>query len=193
MLADLTEAYYLDDDEDGSGFDEDGIRHHHWRGPIGPLFAWYRGPFMALFQSDLREGVAVLNRMLNHAAKARARTLANLSSPWGHVPDDTLDDFKTELHITGTATVYIGDPQTWVWYRSGKLWHGDLDLTLDEPKLAALSQQIAEVVFVLYEYDGRFDHEQEPLLERAVFSVTPSGHTRYQHRYYRARDRRDAP
>ena len=29
FLAELTEAYYLDEEEDGSGFHEDGIRHHH--------------------------------------------------------------------------------------------------------------------------------------------------------------------
>ena len=77
FLAEMTEAYYLDDEEDGSGFHEDGIRDHHARSfGVTPLAAWYRGPFMALFQSDFRNGVAVLNRMLNHAALARARTLA---------------------------------------------------------------------------------------------------------------------
>lgn len=64
-----------------------------------------------------------------------------------------------------------------------KVWHGDLDLTLDEPQLAALSKQIGEVVFLLYEGDGRFAHEQQPLLDKAVYSVTPTGHTRYQHRF----------
>jgi hypothetical protein len=33
-----------------------------------PLAAWYRGPFMSLFQTDFRNGVSVLNRILNHAA-----------------------------------------------------------------------------------------------------------------------------
>jgi hypothetical protein len=70
----------------------------------------------------------------------------------------------------------------------GKLWHGDLDLTLDEPKLAALAEQISEIVYVLYERDGRFGtNEDEPLLHRAVYSVTPTGHTRYPHKYI-ARD-----
>src|SRR5262249_52966007 len=53
FLADLTEAYYIDDDEAGSGFHENGIRRHHNRGfGITPLAAWYRGPFMPLFQTD---------------------------------------------------------------------------------------------------------------------------------------------
>lgn len=73
FLAELTEAYYLDDEENGSGFYEDGIRRHHARSfGVTPLAAWYRGPFMALFQSDFRNGVAVVNRMLNHAALSRA-------------------------------------------------------------------------------------------------------------------------
>ena len=65
----------------------------------------------------------------------------------------------------------------------GKLWHGDLDLTLDEPKLAELAAEIDEIVHVLYEYDGRFEHEQQPLLDKAVYSVTPTGHNRFQHRF----------
>jgi hypothetical protein len=66
---------------------------------------------------------------------------------------------------------------------AGKIWHGDLDLTLDELKLGELARRIGETVYVLYEYDGRFENEDSPLLEEAVSSVTPSGHTRFQHRY----------
>lgn len=65
----------------------------------------------------------------------------------------------------------------------GKLWHGDLDLTLGEPHLAALAEQIGEIVYVVYEGDGRFANESQPLLDRAVYSVTPTGHTKYQHTY----------
>ncbi len=87
LLADLTEAYYLDEEDDsGSGLKDDGIRDHHTRGLVTPLCAWYRGPFMPLFQTDLRRGVVVLNRMLNHAARVRVRTLAGLHDPWGQVP-----------------------------------------------------------------------------------------------------------
>jgi hypothetical protein len=65
----------------------------------------------------------------------------------------------------------------------GTLWWGDLDLSLDEAKLAELSKQIDEIVYVLYEADGRFENEQRPLLGKAVYSVTPTGHTRYRHEY----------
>ena len=70
-----------------------------------------------------------------------------------------------------------------------KVWHGDLDLTLDEPLLLDLARRSGRIVYVLYEHDGRFKHEQEPLVANAVFSAAPSGHTRFQHeRIERARD-----
>ncbi|MGH2892600.1 MAG: hypothetical protein ACRDPM_04930 [Solirubrobacteraceae bacterium] len=118
FLAELTEAYYLDDEQDGSGFHEDGIRHHHARGfGVTPLAAWYRGPFMALFQSDFRNGVAVLNRMLNHAALARARTLAGHYRYGAPVDDRELDAYRTAFNITGARRIYIGDEHVWIWYR----------------------------------------------------------------------------
>ena len=117
FLAQLTQAYYLDDEEDGSGFHEDGIRDHDARVGGTPLAAWYRGPFMALFQSDFRNGVAVLNRLLNHAALARARTLADIGRYGAPVDDSELDVYRGELRITGTSRVYVGDEQTWTWYR----------------------------------------------------------------------------
>jgi hypothetical protein len=117
FLAELAEAYYLDDDEDGSGFHEDGIRDHHSRSVgVTPLAAWYRGPFLALFQSDFRNGVAVLNRMLNHAAP-RARTLAGSGRYGSPVDDSDLDAYRSWFDITGNRRVYVGDAQTWVWYR----------------------------------------------------------------------------
>ena len=63
----------------------------------------------------------------------------------------------------------------------GKVWWGDFDLTLDEAQLVQLASATGEVVFLLYESDGRFEYEAAPLLERAIYSVTPSGHTRFDH------------
>ena len=118
FLAEMTEAYYLDDEEDGSGFHEDGIRDHHARSfGVTPLAAWYRGPFMALFQSDFRNGVAVLNRMLNHAALARARTLAGHENYGVVIDDSMLDQYRVEFQITGAPRVYLGDGNVWMWYR----------------------------------------------------------------------------
>jgi DNA-binding transcriptional ArsR family regulator len=119
FLAEVTEAYYIDDEEDGSGLHEDGIRDHRARAfGVTPLAAWYRGPFMALFQFDFRNGVAVLNRMLNHAVLARSRALAELDHQYGAPIDDSaLDVYRTQLDITGTSRVYVGDGHAWAWYR----------------------------------------------------------------------------
>jgi hypothetical protein len=66
-----------------------------------------------------------------------------------------------------------------VCFRGGKVWWGDVDLTIDEPSLTALAAHTQETVYVLHESDGRFRHEADPLLQRAVYSVTPDGHTRF--------------
>lgn len=69
----------------------------------------------------------------------------------------------------------------------GKIWHGDLDLTEDEPLLLELAGRVEEIVFVLYEYDARFDKEDTPALGQAVYSVTPSEHTRFEFRSHERR------
>ena len=78
FLAELTEAYYIDDEVDGS-CDSDhfdgGIRPHTANVWL-PMATWSRGPFANVFSSDFRNGVRVLNRMLNHAALVHARVMA---------------------------------------------------------------------------------------------------------------------
>lgn len=118
FLAELTEAYYLDEEGHVSSFREEGIRGHHSRSAgVTPLTAWWRGPFMPLFQTDFRNGVAVLNRMLNHAAGARTRTLARLDAQGSPIDESSLAVYQTELNITGTARIYTGDNHVWNWYR----------------------------------------------------------------------------
>jgi hypothetical protein len=117
LLAELVEAYYLDENEDGSGFHEDGIRRHTFGGLGSPLAAWYLGPFGPLFQTDFRRGAAVLNRLLNHAARARIRTLASIGNPWNQLTDEEIDAGSVELRVTGAPVKYAGDQQVWWWYR----------------------------------------------------------------------------
>lgn len=119
FLAELTEAYYINEDQDGARLHQYGIRRHSARMlGVGPLAAWYRGPFMPLFRSDFRNGVSVLNRMLNHAALVRARTLAA-----GHrhdnarIEDHNLDAYRTDLDVAGARRTYVGDEHVWLWYR----------------------------------------------------------------------------
>ena len=122
LLSHLIQAYYLDDEVDGSSSlddEEEGIRDHRIRkgGFYMPLAAWYRGPFMALFRTDFRGGVSVLNRLLNHAALVRARTLARLHDMNRRVDDINVDQYRAELYITGTSHLFVGDENVWMWYR----------------------------------------------------------------------------
>jgi len=117
LLAELAEGYYFDDEMGRlDGFD-DGIRRHRFRG-IGSAWgaAWNRGPFYPLLQADFRTGVRVINHLLNHAARVRALTVASLEGP-GRAPDDAVGAYQTELGITGTRQLYVGDDHVWRWYR----------------------------------------------------------------------------
>jgi hypothetical protein len=121
FLAEMVLAYYLDDEQDGLGghTNDEGIRDHKFWG-IGfgtPLSAHWKGPFMALFQTDPVGGIAALNTMLNHAALVRARTLATNHGYYGPVQDSDLERFRYELDVTGVRRTYIGDPNVWNWYR----------------------------------------------------------------------------
>jgi hypothetical protein len=121
LLVDLVAAYYLEDEyEDDAGFGysgihEDGIRDHRFGGIGGPLAAYYKGPFITMFRTNYRAGVACLNKLLNHAARHRVRTLANIGYP-NAAPDEE-DRYKVELSITGDKRAYIGDDHVWLWYR----------------------------------------------------------------------------
>lgn len=119
VLAELTEAYYIDDEVDGSSaYDlfDGGIRRHSGNLWL-PMFGWSRGPFADLFRSDFRNGVRVLNRMLNHAALVHARRMVR-PAPWEHpVNVDRIDEYRVELTIMGERRVYVGDAHVWCWYR----------------------------------------------------------------------------
>lgn len=67
----------------------------------------------------------------------------------------------------------------------GKIWYGDLDITLAEQNLADLAKKIGETVYVLREMDGRFENEGKPRIENAVYAVTPEGKNYYQARIKR--------
>ena len=119
LLAELTEAYYLDEEVDvaESGIFENGIRSHRPRSLSDPLAAWYRGPFMPLFQTDFRNGVAMFNRLLNHAARIHGGTLDRLDHRGGPLEADSFGPVDCELKITGASRRYVGDEHVWRWYR----------------------------------------------------------------------------
>lgn len=118
FLAELTEAYYLDDEVELDGLDvfADGVRKHLPNGLRVPLAAWNRGPFAALFRTDFTNAVVVLNRVLNHAARVRSQKLTDLA----HAPPLRTDDvgqYEIELTLAGEPKLYVGDEHVWRWYR----------------------------------------------------------------------------
>ena len=118
LLAELTEAYYLDDEVDDFDSIAEGVRRHHARS-VGLVSqaAWYRGPFMALFHTDFRNGAGMLNRLLNHAARIRVGKLARLDQGDRSLVSDSLGVYESELDIAGACRLYIGDEHVWRWYR----------------------------------------------------------------------------
>ena len=119
LLAELTAAYYIDDEFEfhALGIHQDGVRDHLPKGLNVPMTAWYRGPFMSLFQSDFSNGVRVLNRLLNHAARARAAMLARIRQRDRRIPADVVGAYEWELGINGTRKRFAGDDHVWRWYR----------------------------------------------------------------------------
>ena len=57
----------------------------------------------------------------------------------------------------------------------GKIWYGDLDVTLSYESLSDLAKEIGKTVYVLTEMDGRFENEETPLLSQAVVKFLPEG------------------
>lgn len=56
----------------------------------------------------------------------------------------------------------------------GKIWHGDLDLTLDIKKLKKVRKIIGEPIYILRESDARWDNENLPikeLIEKAITKI----------------------
>ncbi len=79
--------------------------------------------------------------------------------------------------IAGSKTMYRDrhPDNMWVFNANvciakGKIWHGDLDVTFDEPKLKDLAEALGEKIYVLRESDARFDNEEKPLLKNAVWT-----------------------
>ena len=56
-----------------------------------------------------------------------------------------------------------------------KVWHGDLDLTVDAEKLKDIAAETDEVLYVLREMDARFGSEKEKasvLTAKAIWNTT---------------------
>ena len=118
LLADLVEAYYIDDRElEDLRMSplEEGVRRHVRLGMFGPSSAYYLGPFLAMLYADFRRGIACINRLLNHAARARARML--LYPDFAARQNADIAEHTHMLSVTGEPRPYVGDSNVWRWYR----------------------------------------------------------------------------
>ena len=57
----------------------------------------------------------------------------------------------------------------------GKIWWGDLDVTKSKDALSELAKGTGETIYVLFEMDGRFEHEENPKINRAPIKFLPDG------------------
>lgn len=121
LLADLTEAYYIEKPSDisrTSHIQDEGIRRHEGGGWGVPLAAWYRGPFLQLLRADLSRGLQVVNRMHDRGARDRIKVLAGLRDASDAQRRDDGQDEGLYLDLLGSGRrVFVGDAHVWLWYR----------------------------------------------------------------------------
>ena len=124
LLFDLTEAYYIE--ETGgrqalSGYNM-GIRRHQPKGHIGVPFAnWLFGPFWRLLRADPHRALALINRILDHAANwrvASSRGSHAIPASMGGSPLVVRELPGVRLDVASVgARNYVGDGHVWAWYR----------------------------------------------------------------------------
>ncbi|MFI0189543.1 hypothetical protein ACH4PW_18570 [Streptomyces sp. NPDC017082] len=120
LLLDLTEAYYLHRPEPGrrggGAARDDGIRRHRHRPAFGPPFAaWHLGPFFWLLREAPVDTVALINRMLDHAATVR---VGAHRQPGTGADAPAAPPAGVDIDLPGIGPRrYVGDGQVWSWYR----------------------------------------------------------------------------
>jgi hypothetical protein len=122
LLAELAEAYYIEPEKEpspwGNTLMDEGIRDHGPSGWFDPQAAWYRGPFRLLLGKASRQGLVVIELMLERAARDRSRILEDLDSRLGR-PAEALG---MQMSLLGTESRrYVGDPHVWYWYRGSSV------------------------------------------------------------------------
>ena len=97
--------------------------------------------------------------------------------------DDIQNAFRTQKLYCGrmlAASKVTPKGHVCVWNANvitescGKVWFGDLDLTLDKSTLKMIAIEINEPLYVLREMDARFGTENNPLhelIEKAVWTT----------------------
>lgn len=119
LLLELTEAYYINHPATKGwegGLHHDGIRDHRHQVGFGvPFAAWHFGPFFWLLRKLPLDTIDMINRMLDHAAANRMRSLQRHKAAPGE-PDTPLDGADVDVPGLGPRH-YVGDEHVWGWYR----------------------------------------------------------------------------
>jgi len=100
----------------------------------------------------------------------------------------TLESFKAKGFVIGrmlsfSKTQYRNaNPNSVVYFNAnivtvndGKIWYGDIDLTIDGNKLKELASELNQTIFVLKEMDCRFETANESInetIKKAVWDTT---------------------
>lgn len=56
-----------------------------------------------------------------------------------------------------------------------KIWYGDINISVSEGKIRALSEELEKNVYILREHDCRFETENSPNLRKAVYVHNTDG------------------
>jgi hypothetical protein len=119
LLADLALAYYIEPGPTGLfSLHEDGVREHSLHtGPLRIGGGPDRGPFIWLLLLAPEEGLRLAHELLRHGAAVRQEQMAGYTSPFQVSARERMWQPAT-LDLPGVgAADYVGDSQTWYWYR----------------------------------------------------------------------------
>lgn len=124
LLLTLTERFYIipsPDPGDTYLVFNGGIRPHHKVGVLtGGLAAWYYGPFFRLLNVRPVDTLALINRMLDHAASVRISGTAGLQAAPGGAQRQPPPGLDLDLPGVGTRNC-AGEYHLWSWYRGGSI------------------------------------------------------------------------
>lgn len=66
----------------------------------------------------------------------------------------------------------------------GKVWYGDIDLTLDRDKLIEIANELGYTLYVLRELDGRFENDNRKDFKQVAIWNTKLGLSEEYSRFY---------
>jgi hypothetical protein len=129
---------------------------------------YYRGSgkIRKVTESSWKKTVKLVGSAISGESNSKAKT----------TPEKIVEELNNNsLHIArmvgGSKSYYCEKhPQNMVIFNAniidkklGKVWYGDLDLTIDGVKLAEIAKKLNTTLYVLSEMDCRFESEKKPV------------------------------